>query len=507
MAYRRKRSGGPSTLSAALDVRFPLALLFERAVDIAWQHLGASEMILAGFLPDSNDVGFVIGHSRSEETITELSRLQKAVFQRTVKNPAPYWNNSPGSDAKLAEFSSIVKGGISAVACVPIPMQDGLAGFLYATFADGRRFDEKTQEYLSCFGQFLGGMAEAHDTYVEIETELAQKVAAEGHRFGSVTLYGTNPDFVECMVTARKAAPYGSPVLLTGESGTGKSTLARAMHEAGDRKAKTFVTLDCSATAENQFDLELFGYVQGAFPGAEDNKRGKAELANGGTLFVREITDMPLTAQAGLLRLMETKKSTRMGDTEPHDVDVRVIASTNQNIKLALSQGRLRKDLYYRLAGVTIELPALRDRREDIAILGRHFLQLSENNPASRPMDFTEEALRLLNSYPWPGNLRELRQVSDTLLIFLDPNVRVVSANELPQDINPEQKEETTGLRHLAPMKRSERQLIIQALRKHRGNKKTAAAHLRIARATLYRKIEEYGIAKEDYKGPAVANL
>ncbi len=300
-------------------------------------------------------------------------------------------------------------------------------------------------------------------------------------------------------------APARSNVLIVGESGTGKELVANALHENSPRRDKRFLPINCAAIPAEILESELFGHEKGAFTGATSRKVGKFELADGGTLFLDEIGELPLDMQVKLLRVLEQREFMRVGGSETISVDIRLIAATNTDLEAAVEEGRFRSDLYYRLKVVTIKIPPLRERREDIPLLANHFLEMfaEENN---RPdMRITPEAMRVLLNAKWEGNVRELKNVVESLVVlaptdeirvedlpeeYLSPQAPVEVASG-PGGSNIESNEAGGTL----TMDEIERRAILDALERTGGNRTQAAELLGIGLRTLQRKLKEYRLA------------
>jgi PAS domain S-box-containing protein len=279
--------------------------------------------------------------------------------------------------------------------------------------------------------------------------------------------------------------------LITGETGTGKELVAAALHYHGDRSRRPFVKVNCSALPENLLESELFGHVKGAFTGAHQNKIGRFERADGGTIFLDEIGDISPAVQMRLLRVLQEREIERVGDSAPVKVDVRVVAATNKDLLQKVKRGEFREDLYYRLKVVEIPLPPLRERKEDIPLLEQHFLNKFNKAFGKEVSSITNDVRRLLMDYPWPGNVRELEHAFEHAFIVC--NQGVITVGDLPPELGASR---ATG--QLAREDRSEldRETFIEALEKTDWNKAKAARLLGLSRQTMYRKLEEYGIKK-----------
>jgi two-component system, NtrC family, nitrogen regulation response regulator NtrX len=293
------------------------------------------------------------------------------------------------------------------------------------------------------------------------------------------------------------AAPTNGRVLIHGENGAGKELVARAIHTQSTRRDAPFVEVNCAAIPEELIESELFGHERGAFTGAVARHRGKFETANGGTIFLDEIGDMSLKTQAKVLRVLEEQAFERVGGKDTIQVDVRVLAASNQDLKEQIAQGRFREDLYYRLAVIPIEVPPLRRRKEDIPALVEYFIALFSAQNGKRPKVVSVEALAYFLAYDWPGNVRELRNMVERLVIMTPRDV--IGPEDLPPPLRPKEPaagaEEVQREKTLKEARDSfERAYILAELRGHEGNVTRTAEKLGIERSHLYRKLKSYGI-------------
>ncbi len=312
-------------------------------------------------------------------------------------------------------------------------------------------------------------------------------------RAGETQLVGRSRAIQEIMKKVAMLAPTDSTVLLTGESGTGKGLLARKIHEMSPRRAHPFVTVDCSTLVPTLFESELFGHVKGAFTGATTHKVGKFELANGGTLFFDEIGNISLDIQAKLLKAVEEKEISRVGSHRMTKVDVRIIAATNQDLREAVKKGTFREDLFYRLNVVALELPPLRDRREDIPLLVDFFLRRFTEKHGKTVEGLSPEALEALTAYDWPGNVRELENTIERLVIFArKPRISLedlyLAGFEDRGDLLHEVDEDDLSLAA------AEKRHVLMVLKRCQGNKTVAAQLLKIDRKTLREKLKRWGV-------------
>ncbi|BCS55646.1 sigma-54 dependent transcriptional regulator [Geobacter sp. SVR] len=290
----------------------------------------------------------------------------------------------------------------------------------------------------------------------------------------------------------RKVADTEASILITGESGTGKELVARSIHASSSRRDAPFIAVNCAAIPHNLLESELFGHTKGAFTGAVKNKPGKFQLAEGGTLFLDEVGELPLELQPKLLRALQEKEVEPIGGTQVQKVDVRVVSATNLDTEKALIEGTFREDLYYRLSVIPVSLPALRERRNDIPLLIRHFC----HKLGGQKVTFDKEALDVLCAYAWPGNVRELENTVERLLIMRNED-RIERA-DLPEKFH--QNVAAGGAVLTLPdegysLEQLEREIVVSALERNSWNQSSAARFLRIPRHTLIYRIEKYGIA------------
>jgi transcriptional regulator with PAS, ATPase and Fis domain len=306
---------------------------------------------------------------------------------------------------------------------------------------------------------------------------------------------GVLTDFVD---TIREVARTDSTVLLTGESGTGKSLVARTIHEASSRASGPFVQANCVVYSEGVLQSELFGHEKGAFTGAARMKKGRFELARAGTIFLDEIGEITPAIQLMLLRVLQERTFERVGGEETLDADVRLIAATNRDLQEAIRQGTFRSDLYYRLNVIPIHLPALREHPDDVPVLSQHFLMRSANRLNREVPEFGDDAMDALTRYSWPGNVRELENVMERLVVLV--RAGRVELRDLPSAI----REGMSDVRlRSAPgtLQELERVRIVDALEQANGNKKLAARKLGIHRSTLYAKLRRYGLLDVEHTG------
>jgi two-component system NtrC family response regulator len=330
--------------------------------------------------------------------------------------------------------------------------------------------------------------------------------------YGMENIIGRHTAMRKVMDLIQQVANTKTTILIQGESGTGKELVARAIHFGSDRASRPFVVINCAAIPGTLLESELFGHEKGAFTGALKTKKGRLEVADKGTLFLDEIGEMPRELQVKILRVIEEQKFQRVGGTEDIEVDNRILAATNKDLKQAVEAGSFREELYYRLKVITISIPPLRERKEDIPDLVEHFLQKHRNNLKKRASRVSESALCLLVEYSWPGNVRELENALIRALVLCPGET--IETRDLPEEIRRDGKEETeegkipVDREKLKQMKKEiqrkikaemERKFIEDALRLGKGNILRSAAKVGMDRRQFQNLIKKYGISKEDF--------
>jgi DNA-binding NtrC family response regulator len=322
-----------------------------------------------------------------------------------------------------------------------------------------------------------------HHNLIEENISLRQKVE-DRHNFEGII--AKSPKMTKIFDLIKTVAPTHTTILITGESGTGKEVVARAIHHQSQRHSKPFIVTSCAALPETLLESELFGYEKGSFTGAVDRRKGKFEAADKGTLFLDEIGEIDANTQVHLLRALEEKKITRIGSNEEIQVDVRIIAATNKNLRTLIEQEKFREDLYYRLNVVTIDLPPLRTRREDILPLAEHFLKKYAKQNNSPVKSFSPEVVEFMLNYDWRGNVRELENMIERGVVLSKD--KTITLTELPQELTSLAPAEGKTLEAL------EKNHILKVLEETGGNIAKTAKILGIHRMTLYNKLKKYDI-------------
>ena len=389
--------------------------------------------------------------------------------------------------AKAKEASSatevIVVTGHGTIPSAVLAMQQGAFTYLQKPLDLGhlRAAVEKASEGIRLKRQNL-----------ELHRRLDEKFGFEG-------VVGSSPQMLTLIERMKRIAPTDATVLIQGETGTGKELVAQAIHQNSPRKPKPFVALNCAALSENILESELFGHVKGAFTDASNDRIGKFEYANGGTLFLDEVGDMPMATQIKLLRVLESGEITRVGSNTPVRVNVRILSATNRNLEEGIASGSFRSDLYHRLKVITVAIPPLRDRTGDIPLLIEHFVKQFAKRHGKSIKGMSLAARVKLGSFPWPGNVRQLRNVVESMVV-VDYD-ETLDIDDLPLELEPDVPAAvtgpvnmTSGLESLVgkPLVEVEQIFITKTLELTGGNREQAATLLGIGERTLYRKIKEY---------------
>ncbi len=326
-------------------------------------------------------------------------------------------------------------------------------------------------------------------------------------RYGFENIIGQSSAMKKVFDMVESVATSEANILITGESGTGKELIARSIHAKSPRQANAFVPVNCSAFPENLFEAELFGYEKGAFTGATKTKLGLLEFADGGTFFLDEVCELPISLQAKLLRVLQDQQLRHLGGNELIQIDIRLISATNSDLQQALQKGKLRDDFYYRINVVNIHIPALRERKEDIPLLAEHFLQQQLKASAKNISGFHSRVLELFERYDWPGNVRELENVIEHAISFAKHEVilphdlpaTIFKAEPVQLDYQPLTAVSLTEVKNRA-IEEVEKTYLLKLLKEHNGNVTKIAEVAQMTRRNLYRLMNRYGLAPEGWR-------
>jgi Nif-specific regulatory protein len=454
----------------------------EEIMNMAMETLDAERGFIALLNENSGELECEIARDqRAGEDAAKLL-VSRTIVHKVARDGVSVLTENALKDGQFSEAKSVQELEIRSAVCVPLLFRDKILGVIYL---DNRAavgsFSRDDLVFLNALGQLAGialGNAALHRQVVQENQLLAEALKPK------FQLLGTSVSMEKVYTTIKKAAPSQVTVLIMGETGTGKELVARAVHELSPRREKPFVPVNCAAIPKELIESELFGYEKGAFTGATKAADGKFRAAEGGTIFLDEVADMSLDTQAKVLRVLEQKEFQRIGGSQTFSVDVRVIAATNKDLKREVEEGRFREDLYYRLNVVPVEVPPLRERREDILLLADHFI-------AGRAKKISPKTAALLQSYGWPGNIRELRNCIDRAVVLGDGEL--IQPEDLPPNIRSQRDQIPAPAESLEHF---EREFIWRTLKKADWHKSEAAKRLGISRQTLDNKINKYKIRK-----------
>ncbi len=506
-------------INRALAAEHEPGRLYAKILDAAVALTGAERAFLV--LGGAADAEPQVAASRNvdqEEVRAAISKVSKTVVRKVVESGATQLIESALEDPALAPSQSISDMRLVSILAVPLKVRGAVVGCLYLDnrFQKGR-FTEDHQQLMELFAdqaavavdnaRLHAQNAAARDQLETLNLKLSERVAVQEVELQSMRdaleqrgelpplkydypeIVGRSPAMQELLHLLDVVVETDYPVLILGESGVGKEAVARAIHRLGRRREKPFVAENCAAIAENLLEAELFGYVKGAFTGADRDRKGLFEEAHGGTLFLDEIGDMDLSMQRKLLRVLQEGEFRKVGGHDAIKVDVRIVSATNADLAKRLKDGAFREDLYFRLKVMSVRVPPLRERRSDIPLLVQFFLEAAAKETGRPPPPLRDDALALLMNYGWPGNVRELKNEVSRLAAMADDVIDARMLRALGEGTKPT---------HLSLAGRTleelEKEAIKQALEVARGKRVEAARLLGLPRRTFYNRLKRYGL-------------
>jgi len=493
-AYRKLHA-----FSERLLNRYELDDLLSALIDAVVEITGADQGFLVLLEDDKPRVQ--VARTLRKETVSDpADKLSDSIVQKVLRTAQPVILSDALGDAEFSTAESVMHLRLSSVMCVPLRERGNLLGALYVGSSQIKSlFQASDLEVLTVLAAQAALILKNARLVSALRSD-NQRLGAElmQIRFGSVVSIGAgagaSPAMQEVLRTVAKVASTDVSVLITGETGTGKELIAQELHRRSPRKEGPLVAINCGAIPEQLLESELFGYVRGAFTGADRSKPGRLQAASGGTLFLDEIGEMPMGLQVKLLRVLQERAVTRVGDTRPEPVDVRVISATHRDLLAEIRAGRFREDLYYRLNVVPIQLPPLREREGDVLILAKYFLHRFAGELGVPPRTLSATAELAIRRHPWPGNIRQLENHIKKALVLAERSV--LEPEDLDLAPPPEAAEEAQGPRTLPLAEAKERfarDYVREVLARNGGNRAQTARDLDVDPRTVFRFLEKEG--------------
>jgi Nif-specific regulatory protein len=454
--------------------------LIDETLDLVINVVNAERGLFAKYDTAKNDFEIIAARNVKKESIQDLSSFSSGILQKVVQNKKPFLYHDVQSDPSLSQFDSVQIHRIKSVLGVPIIKDGNVWGVILVDSQINRKeFTEENLIFLDFFSNLVSlaldkilnlQKLEKENLYLKNQLQSTQKIPE---------IVGDSPAIKKLFQLIHKVASTDATVLILGESGTGKELVARSIHNLSQRKDKPYIAQFCGSIPDTLLESELFGYKKGAFTGATSDKKGLFEVADGGTFFLDEIADISPALQAKLLRVLQNKEITRLGDTKPIKVDVRIIAATNKDLKQLVNENKFREDLFYRLNVFPIEIPPLRERRSDIPLLAHHFIKKYSN----RKITITPQAMKKLENFYWPGNVRQLENVIQRALILCDSNQLT------PEHIIIEDEENLLDFK--GTLEDFEKLLLLKRLKEYDGNRTQTAKSLGVSVRWVQMKLKE----------------
>jgi Nif-specific regulatory protein len=462
--------------------------LLEQIFEIVPAERGA---VLLRFEDQSKEFSSSVGWDKVDNQPVRASRT---IVEQTMNEKTAILLNRVADSPEHGRIKSLATPGVESVLCLPLIRLDRAIGAIYLDTRDPKtRFDEEQLELLTAIA---GISASALENLHQMDELASENLRLRDDYNLEHNMVGESPRLQKIYQFISKVAPTDATVLVNGESGTGKELVARAIHQNSPRARKLLVKIDCTTLTENLLESELFGHEKGAFTGAIAQKKGKLEVANGGTVFLDEIGELPALLQSKLLRVLQDREFERVGGTRPIPVDIRLIAATNRDLAEEVKAGKFREDLYHRLNVVAVTLPPLRDRPEDIPLLANYFASKYSGKAKRRILGLSPEAVETLTSYDWPGNVRELENTIERAVVM--GSTDTILPDDLPENLleaHPPPAVSPTSYHDV--IADTKKKLIIEAVKQAKGNYTEAAKSLGLHPNYLHRLIRNLNIKAE----------
>ena len=495
-----------SEINKRINSEGELPSLLDFILDTAVELTGAERGFL--ILVDGKRIAFQRTRNfRREEVDSPELKISQSIVRQVMATGKPILTDNATEDSRFSKFRSVDNLKLTSIVSVPFRSRGRQIGALYLDNQAKRGVftDEDVETLLA-----LSDQAAIAIQNLQIQLKLTERIAAQDselqrvkqalderpYKYDYDAIIGTSSRMKEVFLLLDKIIDTEVPVLIQGESGTGKELVAKAIHEKGPRGSKPFVAINCGAVPDTLLESEFFGYVRGAFTGANSDKKGLFELAHTGTLFLDEIGDMDFDMQKKLLRVLQQGEVRPVGGKKTVKVDVRIVCATNRDLRQRMLESQFREDLFYRINVITVTLPPLRDRREDVPLLIEYFLDRAAAEMGIPVKDIAADAMALLTSYSWPGNVRELENEAKKAMALSEESITVDDLSTHIQGDRAEPEPSLVGPKGTLKetMEATEKTLIVRALEETGGNQTRAARNLGISRVWLRKKMEKYGL-------------
>lgn len=474
-----------------------IKLLTETALDIVVKELKADTGFIT-LVDQSGALASIYSINSSVHEKPEAVEISQSVINQTIKTSQPYQLEREEIIQKISAETSIIRLGISAVICVPLISAKRTLGAVYIDRRNQENsFANNDLKFLLSFAQQIVKAIEISSDFSEMEKNYIEQATIDlsslRNEFACEEIIGNSKKLFDALKVASRLAQSDVSIIISGESGTGKNQLAKAIHKNSARRDKPFYTVDCSSIPTDLLESELFGYESGAFTGAAKMKIGKFELANGGTLFLDEIGEMNINLQPKLLRVIQTKEFERLGGVNSIKLDVRIITATNRNLQELISKGKFREDLYFRLKVIELKVPSLCERTEDIPPLAEYFLE--KHAISNQKKSISDAAMDILLDYSWPGNIRELENVLLHCVVLSKGDM--IGVEDLPPELivgsNFSDDDSESEATLAEAEEKFRRRIILRAIQKSK-TKADAAKILGVNRTHFYKMLAQLGI-------------
>ena len=479
-------------VSRAVNSTLELGDVLNLALDLVIRSTGAERGLV--ILADERTGDLSVGAARDvdRETLRDAREISRGIVQGVIGGGEPVISVNAKTDPLFQDHESVSMYDIRSVLCIPLCIKGRVIGAIYLDHREvSGIFSPDNLSFFKGLADQIAVAVENARLYERARQEIVHLTHEARAEYRFENIIGESEGMREIFRMMEKVIPSSTTVMIKGESGTGKELVARAIHYNGSRREKRFVAQNCAALPEELLESDLFGHRRGAFTGAVEDKVGLFQVADGGTIFLDEIVDTSPSVQAKLLRVLEDGEVRRLGETDPRHVDVRIMSATSKDLEGEIRSGRFRSDLYYRLDVVTIPIPPLRERKNDIPLLVAHFIEKHAGRADKAISGCTREVMDLLMEYDWPGNVRELENALERAVLMAESSI--ITPQDLPPAlrtrISIETEEEVAD-----SLYENERRHILRVMEKCGWNKHQAAVRLGISRSTLYGKLRRYGI-------------